>query len=139
MSENKIDNRPITRDIPNTKKLTGSQIKAMRDRDAEMVKGIFRFYEIPGGYMDFVYKAYKEDPVERYTMYDGEVYTIPLGVARHLNKDGWYPEYSYTPGDGMQNITKITKKIRRFGFQSLEFVDTADLSEDRLVTAEYVR
>jgi len=140
MSENKIDNRPITRDIPNTKKLTGSQIKAMHDRDAEMVKGIFRFYEIPGGCMDFVYKAYKEDPVERYSMHDGEVYSIPVGVARHLNKNGWYPEYSYMPGEsGVQNVTKVTKKIRRFGFQSLEFVDTADLSEDNLVTAEYVR
>lgn len=123
--------------------------KYMRDKDREMVKGIFRFHEVPGGLMSFVFKAYKEDPVERFDLVDGQVYTIPLGVARHLNKNCWYPEYEYTQGEkgvhgGFNHMTghimRIGKKIRRCSFQSLEFVDIDDITPDegKLVTVETV-
>lgn len=105
--------------------------KYSRDKDREKVKGIFRFYEVPGGTMSFVFKAYKEDPVERFDMVDGQVYEVPLGVARHLNKNLWYPEYDYMKGEDSKNIMKITKKVRRCGFQSLEFIDMEDLSEGK--------
>mgnify|MGYP003662168916 CR=1 FL=1 len=49
-----------------------------RDKDREIVKGVFKFYEVPGGQMSFVYKAHKGDQVERYDLYDGEIYSIPL-------------------------------------------------------------
>lgn len=123
-------------------------LKYQRDKDRELVKGIFKFYEVPGGAMGFNYREYKEDPIERYDMIDGEVYSIPLGVARHLNKNGWYPEYEFVPGDpSMRNVNfsgghtqKITKKVRRFGFQSLEFVDIDDMphSPSSVVTVESV-
>jgi len=107
-------------------------LRYQRDKDRESVKGIFRFYEVPGGTMMFCYKAYKEDAVENYTMVDGEVYSVPLGVARHLNKNGWYPEYEYMRGEpgvqGTGSMMKVGKKIKRFGFQSLEFVDVEDLT-----------
>lgn len=111
-------------------------LRYQRDKDRETVKGIFRFFELPGGAMSFVIKIYKEDPVERYDFMDGQVYSIPLGVAKHLNKNGWYPEYTYVAGEaGTQSAfngmtgggMRIGKKVRRFGFQSLEFVDIEDL------------
>ena len=83
--------------------------------------------------MEFVYRAYKGDPVEKYSMIDGQTYEIPLGVARHLNKNGWYPEYEYVPGGktilvpgGQPTNMRIGKKTHRFGFQKLDFLDDND-------------
>jgi hypothetical protein len=112
--------------------------KYMRDKDREMVKGIFRFHEVPGGTMSFSFKAYKEDPVENFTLIDGEVYTIPLGVAKHLNKNLWYPIHAHAQDADGRNTVKIGQKVRRASFQSLEFIDIDDLSPvGDLVTIEY--
>lgn len=100
----------------------------MRDKDREMVKGIFRFHEVPGGSMSFCYKAYKEDQVERYDFVDGQIYTIPLGVARHLNKNIWYPIHTFSVDENGQRAQRIGEKVRRCSFQSLEFVDIEDLT-----------
>lgn len=123
-------------------------LRYQRDKDREKVKGIFRFYEVPGGSMSFSFKAYKEDPVERYDMIDGEVYTIPLGVAKHLNKNCWYPEYEHMKsepgtigGFGPGTSMRVGKKVFRCGFQSLEFIDIDDLNqtqpEKQIVTVEH--
>jgi hypothetical protein len=113
-------------------------LKYMRDKDREMVKGIFRFYECPGAVLPFVFRCYKEDGVERFDLQDGNIYTVPLGVAKHLNKNGWYPIHSYLKDEDGNVSMKIGQKVRRFGFQSLEFVDIADLTPtgSPLVTAE---
>lgn len=115
-------------------------LKYLRDKYREPVKGIFRFYEVPGGSMEFVYREFKEDQVEKFSMADGEVYTIPLGVARHLNKNGWYPVHSYAQDNDGKSSMKIGSKVRRFGFQSLEFVDIEDITEQGkpLVTVEHI-
>ena len=113
-------------------------LKYQRDKMREKVTGIFHFYEVPGGGISFNYREFKEDPIERFDLVDGETYTIPLGVARHLNKNGSYPEYGYFNSDGLSGVKqsaqpaenkvmRVAKKIRRFGFQSLEFVDIEDL------------
>ena len=96
---------------------------------------MFRFYEVPGGVLRFSYLEFKGDKVEKYELFDGETYTIPFGVACHLNKNGWYPAYDYVKteqplragsiDEGIQ--MRIAKKIRRFGFQSLQFMDIGDL------------
>lgn len=113
-----------------------------RDKDREIVKGMFKFYEVPGGVMSFVYRAYKQDKTERYDLVDGEIYSIPLGVARHLNKNGWYPIHAYAMNEVGVPTMKLGQKKRRFGFQSLEFVDIDDLSEERgnsIITVEHMR
>lgn len=131
-----------------TAKIKAQNLKYLRDKHREKVKGIFRFFEVPGGSMSFSFKEFKEDQVERYDFIDGEIYSIPLGVAKHLNKNGWYPEYEYLPGQpgvqaspqGVHGATmRVGKKVRRFGFQSLEFVDIDDLdtSVNQIVTVEH--
>lgn len=110
------------------KKDVAQNLKYQRDKDREPVRGIFRFYEVPGGQMSFVYKAYKQDPIERFDLVDGAIYTIPLGVAKHLNKNGWYPVHQYMTDENGRASMKIGQKVRRFGFQSLEFVDIDDIT-----------
>lgn len=112
--------------------------KYLRDKDREMVKGIFRFHEVPGGQMEFSFKKWKEDDVENFKLVDGEIYTLPLGVAKHLNKDCWYPVHSYMMNENNMPTMKINQKVRRCSFQSLEFVDIEDLTPtgQPLVTIE---
>lgn len=106
-------------------------LMSMCERDREKVKGIFRFYECPGGEMSFPFKAYKWDDIQSYTLKDGEVYSIPLGVAKHLNKNGWYPVHKYALNEAGVPLSCIGEKKRRFGFQSLEFIDPAEIGESK--------
>ncbi len=113
-------------------------LKYNRDKDAEAVRGVFHFYEVPGGMLEFVFKQYKEDEVEKYSLEDGKIYSIPRGVARHLNKSGWYPVHSHTVDESGRPNFKIGQKVRRYGFSSLEFFDSDDLIPEGkpLVTVE---
>lgn len=115
-------------------------LKYQRDKDREMVRGIFHFYEVPGGELKFPFKQYKEDELENYTLMDGQICTIPLGVAKHLNKNGWYPVHTYSMDAEGKPTARIGQKVRRFGFSSLEFIDTDDLTPEGnpLVTVEAI-
>lgn len=117
-------------------------LKYLRDKDREMVRGKFIFHEVPGGNMSFSFRAYKEDQVENYSLNDGEIYSLPLGVAKHLNKNCWYPVHHYTTGEDGRPAQKIGQKVRRCSFQSLEFVDVEDLTpvgSSGIVTVENAR
>jgi len=115
-------------------------LKYQRDKEKELVKGIFRFHEVPGGTMSFFFRKYKGDQPERYKLKDGEVCSIPLAVAKHLNANGWYPVHSHAVNADGKSIYKIGEKKRRFSFQSLEFIDPEDFStvDSGLVTVEKV-
>lgn len=97
-----------------------------KDKDAELVKGVFKFYQVPGGSMSFIYRKYKGQKPERYSMIDGQVYTIPLGVAKHLNSNCWYPIHAHSMDEGGNPLQRISQKVKRCGFQSLEFMDIED-------------
>ncbi len=133
------------------KKDVKQNLKYKRDKHREMVKGIFKYHEVPGGEMGFTFREFKEDPIENYVMVDGEVYTVPLGVAKHLNTNCWYPAYEFLPGERVQGTTayvkgfagyvqKVTKKVHRCAFNSLEFLDIEDLPQPNsaVVTVENV-
>jgi hypothetical protein len=126
--------------------------KYMRDQDRELVTGKFIYHEVPGGAFEFVYKCYKGDEVEKYSMVDGGIYKIPRGVAKHLNNNVWYPQYDYVPGESMigavtnttphgnhiGKLMRITKKVRRVSFMSMEFLDIEGVptSTPGIVTVE---
>lgn len=125
--------------VPPTKKEKDEEYS----RDHQMVRGIFRFHEVPGGVMTFVYKKYKGDEVLYYTLNDGQVYSLPLMVAKHLNKNCWYPVHAHETDDQgrFNNTYRIEKKVRRCSFQSLEFVDEDDITptgEATIYTAQSI-
>jgi len=115
-------------------------LKYMRDKDRQMVRGKFIFHECPGGTASFPFHKYKEDPVERFDLTDGQIYTIPLGVAKHLNKNCAYPVHAYAVDENGKPLMKIGQMVRRMSFQSLEFVDDEDLTPvtSSVITAEFV-
>lgn len=104
-------------------------LEYQRDRDREMVRGIFHFYEVPGGSMSFVFHKYKGDPVERYDLVDGQQYSIPLGVAKHLNGNCHYPIHGHMTDEHGKPSMRVNEKVHRTGFQSLEFIDIVDLPQ----------
>lgn len=124
MNQNKNEKKEKS----NSNEITDAKLRYMRDKDRELVKGIFRFYEVPGGRLDFVFRKYKGDPIERYSLVDGQVYSLPLGVAKHLNEGGWYPVHSYKVDEAGTPSMHIGKKVSRVGFQSLEFIDIEGLT-----------
>lgn len=100
----------------------------LRERDNKMVRGIFKNFETRGGELSFVFRKYQGDPIKKYKLVDGQVYTIPLGVAKHLNSNCSYPIHHYASDENGLPVMQIQKNVSRFGFQSLEFMDIEDLN-----------
>jgi hypothetical protein len=110
-------------------------LEIKRKKDRTLVRGIFRYHEVPGGMMEFNFKRYKKDPLEKFSLMDGEVATIPLGVAKHLNINCFYPSYTFKNDEAGRPQVSIGEKIRRCSFQSLEFSDMEDLSLETIESA----
>lgn len=124
-----------------TKEDIARDLLLQRDRDRQMVKGVFKYYEVPGGVVEFSFKKYKQDPIENFVLHDGQVYTIPLGVAKHLNSNTWYPIHTFTRDESGSPLQSIGQKIRRMAFQSLEFMDVEDFgntAEKQIITVQNV-
>ena len=132
--------RKRTKISESTRDEMAKKLKIARDKDREMVKGVFKYYEVPGGMVGFCIKIYDEDPLEKYELYDGQVYTIPLGVAKHLNNNTWYPVHEYGRNEDGSPLQRIGQKIRRMAFQSLEFMDMEGMGDNisRITTVEHV-
>jgi hypothetical protein len=111
----------------------------LREKDARLVKGIFKNFETPGGSLRFVFRKHKGEDFKKYTFVDGQIYTIPLSVAKHLNTNCHYAIHKYTTDDSGIPTMRIGQRVHRFGFQSLEFMDIEDLNpnpQSVIVTAE---
>lgn len=137
-----------TRD-PETLKSARNKLDAFIKEDTVMVKGRFRCFDNPGSSVRIQIKKYKDVPMFDKTMIDEGTYEIPLYVARHLNgidatathlngkihscsypvhgfkTDGMHLPESYEGlgPDGPTLFPKehIAKRVRRYGFESLEF------------------
>ncbi len=113
------------------------QMAKMRERDSELVAGIFENKETPGGTLVFNFKQYPGDDFVTYSLTDGERYKIPRGVARHLSTGCYTKEYKHLKGEEGQtgiraayndgilraDSMQAMRKVYRFGFNSLEFMD----------------
>ena len=104
------------------KKKSSDLIETARKADSKLVKGIFKNLECPGGDLQFAYHAYKGEPTRVYHMIDGEEYEIPIGVAKHINRQCKYKKSRYlVDKDGKRMIT-ADKPIDRYQFVSAEFM-----------------
>lgn len=123
-----------------TKQADSKNLNYLREKDSRLVRGIFKNFETPGGEVRFVYRKYKGEEIKKYVLRDGETYSIPLGVAKHLNNNCNYPVHAYTTNEEGVPTMRVGKRVNRFGFQSLEFMGLDDLNpnpqQNVIVTAE---
>lgn len=105
------------------KKAEDLRVKA-RDEDSKMVTGVFHNLEAPGASVEFSYRKYKEDSHKTYTLQHLQKYTIPIGVAKHINNMTAVPIRDYVDNpDGTKSLyTRITSKRQRYQFLSTEFM-----------------
>lgn len=113
------------------KDLAIKNLKYMRDKDNQMVRGIFKNYECPGGSLSFNFRKYKEDQIEPYSFVDGGIYTVPLKVAKHLNNNCFHEVHGHALDADGKPVQRIKEKVYRYGFSSLEFSDIDDLDSER--------
>lgn len=103
------------------RKVSREELQKIKEKDRQLVKGVFRCYEPIGGTMKFSFKKYKEDPVLTLTMRDGETYEVPRMVAKHLNTCA-YPIHSHLQDQNGNPMVGVGKTIKRCSFESLEFL-----------------
>lgn len=111
------------------KKLTDTQrqenaarLKAAMKEDSKLVKGIFKNIEAPGGDLEFSYRAYRDEPIRVYYFKDGETYEIPLGVAKHINRQCTYKKSKFLIDKDGKQIIGADKPIQRYQFISTEYM-----------------
>ena len=138
---------PVNILIPkSTKELAKEALNKFIAEETKMVKGRFRCFETAGASQRIQVRKYPGVPMFDKVMTDGEMYDVPLYVARHLNGidvtaravDGKiytcsYPVHGFKyqgdmpPPSGLGDggipvpLVGVSKRIRRFGFESLEF------------------
>jgi len=57
--------------------------KARKDHD-KLIKGMFEFTDAQGGWLDFSYRFFKDEPLTTMRLVHGEICELPMGVVRHL-------------------------------------------------------
>lgn len=128
---------------------------AQRERDMELVTGVFRFVEHPGGSLHFRFHKYEGDGYPHYELKDGQIYKLPRMVARNLNKNVNYIQYQPLDkqidkltvnagyNNGQVNTTNrmtVVNRIPRCEFKSLEFMDEdLEMNAANLSTVERIQ
>jgi hypothetical protein len=68
-----------------TKEKYEDLVKKLRKEHEKPVKGMFEFLDAQGGWMDFCYRFFKDDPIYSIRLQHGEICELPMGIVKHLN------------------------------------------------------
>lgn len=60
-------------------------VKKMKKEHEKLVKGMFEFIDAQGGWLDFSYRFFKDDPLTTIHLVHGEITELPMGIVKHLN------------------------------------------------------
>jgi len=99
-----------------------NNLKSKQKDKIEMVTGIFKNLEIEGSPIKFSFsqgKRFKGKPAEVYELKDGEKYTIPLDVARHLNRCSYFASVHEVDEKGNYLRTK-KELVDRYMFRRID-------------------
>lgn len=138
------------------------KLEAAKEKDLELIVGVFRYLEHPGSTLKFNFGRYQGDGFPQYALEDGKTYKLPRMVAKHLNTNIHYLKYNQLNGsDGVHaaqssgnsrfaeavnvdgkyrpDMTYVVKKIPRCEFRPLEFMeDDLELQRSNLVEVKTV-
>jgi hypothetical protein len=87
-----------------------------RIRESRLVKGRFQCHEAKGGSIEFVFKKFKGDKVQKYKLRDGGEYELPISVVKHLNEDCNYPVYHETIDNNGDKLQEVGRRVQRYNF-----------------------
>lgn len=59
--------------------------KKLRKEHEKPIKGMFEFIDAQGGWLDFCYRFFKDDPIYSIRLMHGEICELPMGIVKHLN------------------------------------------------------
>lgn len=130
-------NETIQKELP--KQLTLSEIRQQKaeesrlrlrrewEVESQMVTGVFRDLEVgAGGNLRFSARKYPWDQVENWNFVDGQTYSVPLWVARHLNENCKWPAYRHNIDPNAKEGEKVKQYVgqwnHRFAFVSSDFI-----------------
>lgn len=68
-----------------TKEKYEDLVKKLRKEHEKPVKGMFEFLDAQGGWLDFCYRYFKDDPIYSIRLQHGEICELPMGIVKHLN------------------------------------------------------
>jgi len=99
-------------------------LNCFKKEHEKMVTGVFRNVQHPGQHVRFTVRLYKDQPVKTYHFQDGLMYTIPLSVAKHINRNCHYPIYdqSIITDETGRAMPRVKQMINRFHFSSSELM-----------------
>lgn len=60
-------------------------VKKLRKEHEKLVKGMFEFTDAQGGWIDFTYRFFPDDPLMTIHLTHGEITELPMGIVKHLN------------------------------------------------------
>jgi len=104
------------------KRKASAMLAKYREEDAKLVKGVFKNLEAPGCDLEFPYLKYKGEPIRVYTFEDGKEYTIPLGVAKHINQQCKYKRHKWLVDAEGKPMLGADKPTERYQFVSTDFM-----------------
>lgn len=95
----------------------------LKDKGNEKVKGIFQYYERPGDTLEFFFRFFKGQPIEKYSLTDKVEYSIPAILAEYLTTSGQYPIHKHTINEEGKPSQEVGKMVKRYDFISTELLN----------------
>ncbi len=59
--------------------------KTLKKQHEKLVKGMFEFVDAQGGWLEFTYRWFKDEPLMKLRLVHGEITELPMGIVKHLN------------------------------------------------------
>jgi len=103
-------------------KKASEKLEKARKEDEKLVTGIFENVEAPGAEVTFSYRAYKEHPIRTFTLEDGKSYEIPIGVARHINRQCRYQRAANLIDKEGKPMVGCGEPIKRYKFTPTDYM-----------------
>ncbi len=103
------------------KKKASEEIEKQRKEHSKKVKGIFKSLETPGATITFSFREFKGEPIRTYELVDGQTYDLPLGVARHINRQCKYKRNKHLVNKDGTKIKGLDTPVERYSFVSSEY------------------
>lgn len=99
-----------------TKEKHEEKVKQLRKEHEKPIKGMFEFLDAQGGWLDFAYRFFKDDPLYTFRLTHGEICELPMGIVKHLNntkKKVRRPSAEFNPAmRGLSNSFETISRIR---------------------------